>query len=184
MRRSSILFMITLSTLSSLGVGLLGPVYPIFVVNRFSASLADVGVLAAVFGLVAAVFKPPAGRLVDLYGKEKVFFAGVMVGATCSLSYFFAFDLAQLYIIEFLFGVSYALQGPSLLSWMMDISDKDKRGLFLGMFESVYDIAGAIAALLSVIIVSRFGFEPLFFMCSGCQATTGFFILKSRKMSR
>jgi MFS family permease len=99
-------------------------------------------------------------------------------------AYFFAFDLAQLYIIEFLFGVSYALQGPSLLSWMMDISDKDKRGLFLGMFESVYDIAGAIAALLSVIIVSRFGFEPLFFMCSGCQATTGFFILKSRKMSR
>ena len=80
MRRSSVLLMITLSTLSSLGVGLLSPVYPIFVVNRFSASLVDVGVLAAVFGLVAAVFKPPAGILVDLYGKEKVFFAGVMVG--------------------------------------------------------------------------------------------------------
>jgi hypothetical protein len=52
-------------------------------------------------------------------------------------------------------------QGPSLLSWIMDISDKHKRGLFLGMFESVYDILGAIAVLISAIIISRFGFEPL-----------------------
>jgi len=184
MRRSEVLLVVVLCTLSSFGVGLLGPVYPIFVVNRFSASLIDVGLLAAVFGLVAAVLKAPAGRLVDLYGKEKIFFPGVMVGAACSMLYIFAFDLMQLYIIEIFFGVSYALQSPALLALMMDISDKDNRGLFLGMFESASDIAGAVAALLSVIIVSMFGFEPLFFICSGCQATTGFFVLKSRNASR
>jgi len=184
MKKSSILFMITVSTLSSLGVGLLGPVYSIFVVNRFSASLVDVGVLVAIYGLVAAIFKTPAGRLTDLYETEKVFFAGVMVGAACSLSYILVFDLTQLYVIEFFFGISHALQRPALLSLIMDMSDRDKRGLHLGMFESISDVAGAVAALLSVTIASMFGFEPLFFICSACQATTGFFVLKSRNVSR
>jgi len=175
--------MITLSILSSLGVGLFGPIYPIFVVERFSASLEDVGLLVAVFGLVAAVFKAPAGRLIDLYGKEKVFFAGVIVGAICSLTYIFAFELTQLYIIEFFFGVSYAMKSPSLLTLMMEISDKGKRGLFLGIFESVYDVVGAVAALLSVIIVSRYGFDTLLFICSWCEAMAGFFVLKSKKVA-
>jgi len=183
MRRSSILFMITLNTLSSLGVGLLGPIYPIFIVNHFSASVVDVGILSAVSSLVAAVFKAPAGRLSDLYRREKIFFAGVMMGSICSLSYIFAFDLTHLYIIEFFFGVSFALQRPALLALMTDMSDKDKRGLFLGIFESVYDIAWAVAALLSGIVVSMFGFKLLFFICSGFQVSTGFFVLKSAKVS-
>jgi len=86
----------------------------------------------------------------------------------------------QLYVIEFFFGLSVALQRPALPSLTIDMSEKGKRGLFLGMFESAYDIASAVVALLSVIVVSRFGFESLFFICSSCQATTGFFILKAR----
>jgi MFS family permease len=158
---------------------LLGPVYPIFVVNRFSASFIDLGILYAIFCLTAAIFKAVAGKLVDVYGNKRVFFAGVMVGAACSLSYIFAFDLMQLYLIEFFFGISYALQRPSILTLLVDLSDKNKRGLFLGMFESIYDIAEAAAAILATVIATKIGFEPLFFICSGCQATTGIFILKS-----
>ncbi|MGQ9625100.1 MAG: MFS transporter [Candidatus Bathycorpusculaceae bacterium] len=177
--KSRVLLLLTLSTLYSLGVGLLGPVYPVFVVNRFSASFIDIGVLYAVFCLTAAIFKAVAGKLVDVYGKEKVFFAGVMVGAVCSLFYVFAFNLAHLYLIEFFFGISYALQRPSILTLLVDFSDKNKRGLFLGIFESAYDIAEAAAALLSTLIATKIGFESLFFICSGCQATTGLFVLKS-----
>jgi len=107
-----------------------------------------------------------------------------MGGAACSLAYIFAFDLTQLYIIEFFFGASYAFQYPALLALATDISDRDRRGLFLGIFEFLQDAVGAVAALLSVVIVSILGFESLFFICSGCQATTGFFILKSRNVSR
>ncbi len=109
MQRRGIPLVIMLSTLSSLGVGLLGPVYPIFIVNLFSASILDVGLLTAIFSLIAAIFKIPAGKPVDLYGKEKIFFDGVMAGAKCLLSYIFASDLAQLYVIEFFFGVAYGL---------------------------------------------------------------------------
>ncbi|MEM3577648.1 MAG: MFS transporter [Candidatus Bathyarchaeia archaeon] len=179
MRKSSILFVTTLSTLSTLGVGLLGPVYPIFIINRFSASAVDLGVLYAIFCFTTAIFKVLSGKLVDSLGKSQVFFVGVAIGAVCSLSYIFAVDIIQLYLIEFFYGLSYALQRPALLTLMFDASNTCNRGFFLGMFESIYDLTEAFAAVFSVIIVSKFGFEPLFLMCSGCQATTGILILKA-----
>ncbi|MEM2953174.1 MAG: MFS transporter [Candidatus Bathyarchaeia archaeon] len=177
----TLMLALALSTLYSLGVGLLGPIYPIFVVNRFSASVLDIGLLYAIFCFVAAVFKIAAGRLADTYGKERIFFAGVMMGALCSLGYVYVSSLPQLYAIEFFFGVSHALQRPSLLALMVDLSEKKRRSTVLGMFESIYDITEAAAALLATIIASKIGFETLFFICSGCQATTGLFILKYKR---
>ncbi|MEM3458272.1 MAG: MFS transporter [Candidatus Bathyarchaeia archaeon] len=180
MVKSAVLFLIMLSTLSALGVGLLGPIYPIYVVNHFSASFIDVGLLYAVFCSIAAAFKALGGKLADTYGEEKVFLAGVATGATCSLCYMLASNLMHLYLIEFFFGISYALQRPSFLVLMTNISEKGRRGLFFGLSESIFDIAEATAAVLSAIIVSSVGFEPLFFACSACQATAGIFVLKSR----
>lgn len=177
--RAKISLIITLSSLSSLGVGLLGPIYPIFVLNRFSASVIDIGILLTIFGLVSAFFKAPAGKLIDIYGGKKIFFVGVALGALCSLAYIFAFNLTQLYMIEFLFGVSYALQSPARLALIMEVNEGTKKGLILGIFESAYDIASSLAALIAVIIVSNFGFEAIFYACSGCQLTTAFLILKS-----
>ncbi len=176
----TLMLALALSTLYSLGVGLLGPVYPIFVINRFSASIMDIGLLYAVFCLVAALFKVVAGRLADVYGKERIFSVGVVMGALCSLSYIYVPNMVGLYIIEFFFGISYALQRPSLLALVVDLGDEKKRGTVLGMFESVYDITEA-AALLSTVIATKISFETLFYICSGCQATTGIFILKYKR---
>ena len=177
----TLMLALALSTLYSLGVGLLGPVYPIFVINRFSASIMDIGLLYAVFCLVAALFKVVAGRLADVYGKERIFSVGVIMGALCSLSYIYVPNMVGLYIIEFFFGISYALQRPSLLALVVDLGDEKKRGTVLGMFESIYDITEAAAALLSTVIATKIGFETLFYICSGCQATTGIFILKYKR---
>jgi len=51
------------SSLISLGIGFLRPVYSIFVIRRFSTSFMHVGILSAVFGLAGAIFKMPAEDL-------------------------------------------------------------------------------------------------------------------------
>lgn len=176
--RARVSLIITMSSLSSLGVGLLGPIYPIFVLNRFSASIVDIGMLLTVFGIVSALFKVLAGKLIDIYGAKKVFFIGIALGAPCSLAYIFAFNLAQLYIIEFLFGLSYAFQNPSRLALIMDANNGERRGLVLGIFESAYDFAGSVAAMVAAIMVSNFGFEAIFYACFGCQMITALLTLK------
>jgi MFS family permease len=184
MRRASTLLVIALSSLSSLAGGLLGAVYPIFVLDQFSATLVDVGLLCSVFGLVAAVFKMPAGRLVDLYGTKRVFLIGAAIGAVCPILYTLAPSLSQLYAIEFLSGISYALQRPALLALTVDASDHFGRGLLIGVFESASDLANAIAALISTVIASIFGFKLLFLTCSCLEAVAGILAMRQKELDR
>ncbi|MEM1673253.1 MAG: MFS transporter [Candidatus Bathyarchaeia archaeon] len=169
--------MITLSFLSSLAMGLLAPIYPLFILNRFSVSVIDIGFLFTVFGFTSALFKVIAGKMVDVYGKERIFLAGVLIGAICSIAYIFASNIIQLYLLEFLFGVSYALEDPARLAMIAELGGRKRRGLMFGISESAYEIAGSIAALIATIIVSNFGFETVFIACSGCQIVSGFVII-------
>ena len=179
-----IMLIFTLSLLSSLCVGLVGPIYPIYVLKRFSATIVDTGILYAIFCIVAAVFKAPAGKLADKHGKMKIFLLGVSLGVACMLSYIFAYNVFQLYVIEFAGGLSYAFQRPALLAMMADLSSRKNRGFLMGFFDSAYDIAEAAAAVFSVIIVSQFGFDALFYTCSCCQALSGILAAKSGKSFR
>ncbi len=173
MRRQQFILVTALSALSSLGVGLLGPVYATFVVDSFSANLIDVGLLCLVFSLVTAISRAPAGKLVDSFGKEKILPLGIIAGVACSLSYILASNLTQLYVIEPVFGVACALNRQGLLAFVVDASDENRNGLSFRLFESVNDVANAIAALLAAVIVAAFGFKYLFLTCSICQIATG-----------
>jgi MFS family permease len=173
--------MSTLISFSSLGLGFLGPVYSIFVVKNFQASLFHAGILSAIFLLTSAIFKMPAGKLVDKYGKWKILFIGLIGCGVSSLSYIFAFDLIHLYIIEFLYGIAFAFQRPALLALMASVSDKPSRGMLMGIFDSVDDVSGAFAAVISGLIVSTAGFDMLFFVCFTCYFLSGMFILKTRQ---
>lgn len=179
--RRRLTLIVTLSFLSSLGAGLLGPVYPLFVLNRFSVSVVDVGFLLTVFGFSSALFKVIAGKMVDAYDKEKIFLSGVILGAACSLAYIFASDVIQLYLLEFLSGVSYALEDPARLVIISEMGGRKRKGLIFGISESAYELAGSLAALIAALIVSNFGFESIFIACSGCQIMSGLVILGSSK---
>lgn len=181
--RKQIAFMITLSSLSSLGVGLLGPIYPIYILNRFSASIVDLGLLLTIFGIASAIFKVIAGKMIDVYGKETILLVGGALGAVCSLAYIFVSNLIQLYIVEFAFGVSYALQDPARLAIVTELGGR-RKGFMIGISESAYEVACSLAALIAVAVVSNFGFEPIFFICSGCQASSGLVVLKYPKILR
>lgn len=179
--RRQLTLIVTLSFLSSLGVGLLGPIYPLFVLNRFSASVVDVGLLLTVFGLSSALFKIISGKMVDIYDEKRIFLIGVILGAGSSLAYMFVSNIIQLYLLELISGISCALEDPARLVMISDLSGRKKRGLIFGISESAYELAGSLATLIAAIIVSNFGFESIFIACSGCQVMSGLMILSLSK---
>ena len=122
----------------------------------------------------------PAGRLVDMYGKWQILLIGILGCGVSSLSYILAFDIYHLYVIEFIYGISFAFQRPALLALMAVISNKPSRGMLLGIFDSVDDISGAFAAVVSGAVVTSLGFNMLFLLCFFCYLISGLFILKTR----
>ena len=170
---------IAASVFSSLYAGLVGPVYPIFVLQKFSGSITDVGLLYTSFYLAAAVLKIFTGRLVDKVGKVPIFLMGGALGAACTLIYTLNLTITQLYLLEIFNGLAFALQRPAFLVLLTDATVPQKRGFQMGLFDSAEDLAGAVSSLISVIIVASLGFQFLFYLCSGFQATSGLIVLTS-----
>jgi MFS family permease len=167
--------------LSSLYSGLVGPVYPIFVLQRVDGSLSDVGLLYMIFYLTSAIFKVFAGRLVDKYGRTRIFVLGGVIGALCTWGYVLSFNQMHLYLLEFCNGLAYALQRPAFLVLLAEATKPENRGFEMGIFDSIYDLAGAVASLISALIVINFGFDFLFYLGSGFQAASGFIVLASHR---
>ncbi|MEM2875727.1 MAG: MFS transporter [Candidatus Bathyarchaeia archaeon] len=172
---------ITVGALSSLCLGLVGPVYPIFVLQRVKGSLTDIGLLYAIFYFTSATIKIFAGKLVDKYGKERIFVLGGIVGAICTWGYVLSSNQIHLYLLEFINGLAYALQRPAFLVLLAEATKSKSRGFEMGVFDSIYDLAGALASLASALIVVSFGFDFLFYLCSGFQVTSGFVIFASHR---
>ncbi|MBS7609089.1 MFS transporter [Candidatus Bathyarchaeota archaeon] len=165
---------------SSLCAGLIGPVYPIFVLQRLSGSISDVGLLYALFYISSALPKILAGKLVDRYGKEKIFIFGTILGTLCTLGYTLCFEAFQLYLLEILNGLAYALQRPAFLALLAEATEAKNRGFEMGIFDSAYDLAGAMASVVSALLVASFGFDLIFYLCSGFQVASGFVIIASK----
>jgi MFS family permease len=179
MTRKLFILVVVASMLSSLTVGLIGPIYPIFITENISASILDVGMIYAIFYAVGAFVKLPAGKLSDKYGKGKLLFIGGILGAGCTFGYTMASTLEHLIIIEILNGSAYALARPAMLSLLAEITNPTKRGFQMGFFDSIYDFSIAGAAFLAGIIISAYGFGVLFYLCSILQISSGALAYKS-----
>ena len=167
------------SVLSSLTVGLIGPIYPIFITEKISASIINVGMIYAVFYAVGAFVKLPAGKLADKYGKAKLLFIGGTLGAGCTFGYTLSSTIWHLILIEVLNGCAYAITRPAMLALLAEITNPKKRGFQMGFFDSVYDFSIAGSAFVTGVVVSLYGFAFLFYLCTVLQLSSGVLAYKS-----
>lgn len=169
---------ILIGVLNSASIGLIGPIYPIFVTNRLAGSLSDVGLLYAIFYLSSAFLKTITGKISDIYGRKKVFLLGALLGAIGTFSYTLASSVVHLFILEFLNGVAFALERPALLALAVDLSETKNIGFSLGLLDSATDLIIASTSLFVAIVVGFFDINSLFYICSGLQAISGFLVLR------
>ena len=143
-----------------LPTGLLVPVLTVIGLDR-GLTLAQVGLTAAVQGLVVAVLELPTGGLADTWGRRPVLLLAGLVG-TASLAVFAVADSVALFVLAWgLQGVFRALDSGPLEAWFVDTAlaaDPDlDLGRALGRGGTVLGVAIAAGALASGLLVALAG---------------------------
>jgi MFS family permease len=143
-----------------LPTGLLMPVLTVIGLDR-GLTLAQVGLTAAVQGLVVAVLELPTGGLADTWGRRPVLLLAGLVG-TASLAVFAVADSVALFVLAWgLQGVFRALDSGPLEAWFVDTAlaaDPDlDLGRALGRGGTVLGVAIAAGALASGLLVALAG---------------------------
>ena len=121
--------------------------------------------IVTAYALVFGGFLLLGGRLADLFGRRRIFVAGVMLFAAASLMGGLAQSPTMLIIFRALQGLGGALLAPSALSLVLTIfQEGPERNRALGIWSMIAGGGGAVGLLLGGILTQYVDWRWIFFI--------------------
>ena len=155
-------YLLFVDTVTSFSLGLLGPIYAIFVEDIGGDILSASSVWAAytiVIGLMIILF----GKLEDKIRREgKVMTFGYILISISTLGYYFVSNPLELLLVQIVLGMGVAIITPSFDTLYCKYLEKKKVGFEWGLWEGLGEIFTGAAAIAGGVIATFFGFKPLF----------------------
>lgn len=130
--------------------------FGLFVLDKFSFSEKEAGLLLATLGVLMAIVQGGLiGRLNRIYSEKILVFCGLSLNflglAGLALSPSFAWFMASLILL----ALGYALTNPSLSSLVSKASPAGQRGAYLGVYQSSSGVARILAPLSAGVAYDR-----------------------------
>ncbi|HBK35148.1 TPA: hypothetical protein DDZ01_04115 [Candidatus Uhrbacteria bacterium] len=150
-------------------LGLLGPIFAIFIVNFIDGGNATVaGIAAAIYLVTKSIAQIPAATIIDKIRGEKddfwIMFLGTLIGSTLPLCYLLVHTPFSLYIVQFILGLTIAFTFPSYMAIFTRHIDSHKEGTEWGVYFTLTDLCSAVAATIGGVLADTLGFSILIFV--------------------
>ncbi|MGA2942099.1 MAG: MFS transporter [Xanthobacteraceae bacterium] len=133
--------------------------------KEFGFDKVTMGIIFSAFAWSYALFQVPGGWLSDRFGARRVLtgvvgFWSIMTAVTAVAS-----SITSFIAIRFLFGVGEAGAFPGATRAMQLWYPRRERGLVQGVTHSASRLGAAISPPIVVLIMSEFGWRPVFYVC-------------------
>ncbi|WP_163538073.1 MFS transporter [Gracilibacillus sp. YIM 98692] len=127
----SLIILMTNMFIALLGVGLVIPVLPQYILE-FNGSGKDIGYLVAAMGLTQFFVSPIGGKLSDKYGRKKILIIGLSLLTVSQLLFAVGIELWMLYLSRLIGGMGVGLIVPANMAYVADVTSKEDRGKGMG----------------------------------------------------
>ena len=109
------------------------PVVPLYA-KGFGVTTAEIGFINAVFYLMAGLLAVPSGALADLFGRKRLAVGGTAILCVGMLLLSMGRTFFQFASIYLLLGIGIAAFGPTMMSWVAEISPVTHLGRAYGWY--------------------------------------------------
>jgi len=148
---------------STLGVGFIGPLLPLYARDLGAHGLA-LGMIFAGFSAARFFVTPVFGRLSDHWGRRRFLATGLALYAVASLAYLAAKTTGQLIVVRSLHGATGGMVIPIAQAYIGDMSPEGREGSYMGAFMVSLFTAFGIGPLLGGPLADRFGMSAPFYV--------------------
>jgi EmrB/QacA subfamily drug resistance transporter len=130
--------------------------------NEFSAPATTVTWVVTVYLICTSSLMLPWGRLADLYGRKRIFMAGLAIFALSTLLAAFSPGIAWLIALRVLQGLGAGMISGTNIALLTTASPAAKRGQMLGLNVSATYIGLSLGPPLGGFLVSTLGWRSVF----------------------
>lgn len=177
-------FLLIADAWANLGIGMIGPIWTIFV-EKVGGDILDAGFAYFVFLLTSGVVMYLISKWEDhVKHKEKLIVISYFLFAIGCFSYLFVHDKTTLLIPQVILGVATAILCPVFDAIYSSYIIKKEETSDWGTWEAMAYIVTAFAALLGSYLANEFGFRILFlfmFLASLIAALVSIGLFRNKK---
>jgi MFS family permease len=134
---------------------------PLYVLERGGGET-DAGVLTLLFTAASLLGRVPVGWAMDRWGRRPMLMAGAGVAVASGLLYPAVRTVSALFALRFFHGLAMGLFSTAAAVVVTDVVPAVRRGEGMGVFGMGSNTALAMGPVLSLAVVGRFSFAPLF----------------------
>ena len=138
----------------------------VYAIQQFNASENMAGLAASIFVIGAVFSRVFTGRYLETIGRKKVLFAGLFLFLAATLLYFTIMNLYLLLLVRFIHGAAFGISTTVLVTILMDIIPKERRGEGIGYFSLSGTLATSIGPFLGLYISQHADFSLIFIVCT------------------
>jgi len=156
-----------INIIQGLGIGVTGPVIPVFVVSNFPVDYTFIGILYAIgFGVASMIVQIPGAKCSDLFDRRKVMFVAFVASSPFFLLFAYSRNMLELITFMFLSRAILNLSWSPFQTLMMDATPSSKWGLINGVSAATFWIGLLIGNALSGILWDSWGALAPFYASS------------------
>lgn len=148
-----------------LGITVLSPLLP-SIVEALSISSSQAGFGMSILWWSYAMGQYPGGHLSDVHTRKTVLLLGLGFGLIGAATLGLTFSYPLFLLGTFCFGTGTGLYQPASIALVSEMVP-EKRSRYLGVLLASGDVAGAIAGILAVVVVSYFFWHTAFWLVAG-----------------
>jgi DHA1 family multidrug resistance protein-like MFS transporter len=154
----------TINIIQGLGVGVTGPVIPVFAISNFHVDYTFVGVLYAIgFGVASIVVQIPGGKCSDLFDRRKVMATTFIASSPFFLLLVYSRNMLELIVFMFLSNAIFNFSWPAFQTLMMDATPSSRWGFINGISATTFWLGETLGAALSGILWDSLGMLAPFY---------------------
>ncbi|NHN69053.1 aromatic acid/H+ symport family MFS transporter [Pseudomonas fluorescens] len=115
---------------------------------------------AALFGMMFGAIA--IGPFADRFGRRKIILGAIALASVSAFANAFAWDVQSFAALRFFTGVGLGGAIPNIVALMSDLSPTTRRSTLTTIMLSFYSIGAMISALVSMLVIPKFGWEATF----------------------
>jgi MFS family permease len=152
---------------SRLSFGVLMFALPLYALE-LGMSIAAIGLLSALAGIVSVALKPVTGTLADRWGVRRTLLWALMARSLLCLGYVFATAPAQLFVVRGVHGASDALRDPAVHAMIAENGSQRSMASTFAWYQTAKSTAGSLGkALAGLLLATALGFPLAFSVAFG-----------------